>query len=165
MANAQIKNALAWPAKNEYTKFNIFTLYLLEYIRFRICPVPQSLYRIIPVRGCRIRPNRHMIYTSRSGFLGSGYISLRLGGGGWVIDNVSLMVYVYIKKHDKLTVEIKSFAAVADMVVLVRHVMKMADVLFVDVFRIFCAMTYAGMKQIYKLCKFSVLSGFDVGVA
>jgi len=75
------------------------------------------------------------------------------------------MGYVYIKKHDKLTVEIKSFAAVADMVVLVRHVMKMADVLFVDVFRIFCAMTYAGMKQIYKLCKFSVLSGFDVGVA
>lgn len=162
MSNAQIKNALAWPAKNEYTKFNIFTLYLLEYLRFRIHPVPQSLYRIISVRGCQIRPNRHMIYTSRSGFLGNRHISLRLGG---VIDNVSLMGYVYIKKHDKLTVEIKSFAVVADMVVLVRHVMKMADVLFVDVFRIFCAMTYAGMKQIYKLCKFSVLSGFDVGVA
>ena len=81
MANAQIKNVLAWPAKNEYTKFDIFTLYLLEYIRFRIHPVSPSLYRIIPVRGCRIRPNRHMIDTSRSGFLGNGYISLRLGGG------------------------------------------------------------------------------------
>ena len=158
MANAQIKNALAWPAKNEYTKFNIFTLYLLEYLRFRIHPVsPQSLYRIIPVRGCRIRPNRHMIQGS--------WVTDVLVCAWGVIDNVSLMGYVYIKKHDKLTVEIKSFAAVADMVVLVRHVMKMADVLFVDVFRIFCAMTYAGMKQIYKLCKFSVLAGFDVGVA
>lgn len=81
MANAQIKNALAWPAKNEYTKFDMFTLGLLEYIRFRTRPVFPSLYRIIPVRGCQIRPNRHMIYTSRSGFLGNGHISLRLGGG------------------------------------------------------------------------------------